>query len=242
MRGRRTSKITGGNSRLPDDDYKPSETRCIQDASFLEVVHPIEATGKINNKELTPIQKAITFCIMEHGGSASEQEILDFVTKKWKLINEKSIRQFQVKPCMRLIRLNLSIKKNNQQLFLPDPDKAGNMILGQYDPNASKHNDQTPESTDTIINESSSEELNQYAIETDFIEELMNYLNRSKYPVKFTDIVSFAKLSNFKINLFARLEFNRQIRAILVSLKVQGHLFYNPFDDSWCVNPILCQK
>lgn len=242
MRGRRVPKASTGGSRLPDDDYKPNEPRCMQDGSFLEIQHPIEAAGMINNKELTPIQKAITFCIMEHNGTASEQEILEFVTKKWKLINEKSARAFQVKPCMRLIRLNLSIKKNNQQLFLPDPDKPGNIVLGKYDPNASKSDEKSTENPDSQINESSSEDLNHINEGVDFQDELLSFLVRSKVAVKFDDILNFAKTLNCKIKLFSKLKFDRQIRAILISLKTQGLVYNNPFDDEWCHLPIVCQK
>lgn len=240
MRGRRSPKFASGTSRLPDDDYKPNESRCMQDGSFLDIIHPIEAAGMINNKELTPIQKAITFCIMDHGGSASENEILDFVTKKWKLINEKSIRQFQVKPCMRLIRLNLSIKKANQQLFLPDPEKPGNMILGSYDPTVAKHEDGTEDSHESPEIHSSSEEIQNSNV--DFTDELLSFMVRSKTSVKFDEILNFAKTLNCRIKLFSKLKFDRQIRAILISLKTQGLLYYNPFEDTWSHLPSIFQK
>ena len=110
--------------------YEAERSRHYQgDEDFMNTLHPFEETGKDAGKKSSPIQKALIRCIKDNGGSASEEQLLDYITKKWDIIMKYSERCFAEEPSVRIIRLNCAVKKRARHLFLPDPNKEGNWIL-----------------------------------------------------------------------------------------------------------------
>ena len=99
------------------------------DESFMNTLHPFEETGKDAGKKSSPLQKAIITCIKENNGSASEEQILEYIKTKWDIITRLSERQFLDEPSIRIVRLNCAIKKKGRHLFLKDPTKPGNWML-----------------------------------------------------------------------------------------------------------------
>lgn len=227
-RGRRALQSSPANLRRTDEEYHPVETKRVHSKGFLDVVHPIEVMGNENTKFLTPIQKAITKCIMDHGGSASETELLDYVSKNWRIINENSVRHFQVAPCKRLLRLNLSIKKNNQQLFIPDKERLGNYRIANILPSEtknsiSKEQDNLPTS---IIENNLSKKIT-------YESAILDFLRSSLKPQSFTEICNVVEKLDIDVYQYKNLSFKQRLRAILIGLKIKGYVYQIPIEDSW---------
>lgn len=95
--------------------------------------HPLESLDEKQNRNekshtkpitLTPIQKAITFCIQHNGGSATDDEVLAFIHRFWSTIvtfslsaNSNINYQYSKMIDKRVLRINFATAKDNQHLF-----------------------------------------------------------------------------------------------------------------------------
>ena len=80
--------------------------------------HPFEKDHFIESKSLTCTQRAITCCIQQNGGRATENEILAFVTDNWSILEKMGAKLATPLPDLRILRINLSVKKKSVPLFL----------------------------------------------------------------------------------------------------------------------------
>lgn len=94
--------------------------------SFIDVLfytaHPLELKGYTNI--LSPVQKAITIAIYQHGGRATEDQIVDFIVSHWKDIQNVSKSGFAREPDVRLLHVNEKIKKSEAYIFIRDPKNS----------------------------------------------------------------------------------------------------------------------
>lgn len=208
---------------------------------FLRVKHPFELAG-IVKKELSPVLKAITKCIMDHNGSASEVDIFKYINEKWEIISSHSPRLLQGSPTKRLIRLNLSTKKADAKLYLRDPNIKGNYILGRVsedhvidtDDGVKSETNDSKTDQDTKEKDSCNIEPIKFSIEDD----ILSYISDFKDGTMFHEILNHYKKNEFKSNLFGKLSLERQIRAILIVLKSKGLLYHYPEQNIWSRNKI----
>lgn len=105
---------------------------CISDRTFF--AHCSGKFSKYTDYHITPIQKAITYCMIYNGGSATSDQIVSFVGHFWDTIrtynnadNTGSTGSKYVNPPnKRIINMNFSFLRNNQPLFISyDDNKWG---------------------------------------------------------------------------------------------------------------------
>ena len=218
---------------------------------FMNTLHPFEELGKNSGKKSSPIQKAIISCIKEKGGSATEDEILEYVKEKWEIIMKYSERGFALDPSIRVIRLNCAVKKKARHLFLKDPNKKDAWILNSrprkipvrknsLSTRTSITNDDDEEEEIIDSNESStfasSPEVfaKQYVMAEETFERRVEHLIReSGKKMKLNDITN--ELENFEKEpgIFASLPLERRVRACLIVLKSERKVKYNENTQEW---------
>lgn len=150
--------------------------------SFLNTLHPFEETGKNAGKKSSPVQKAMIECIKANGGRATEEQLLESITKHWKVIKEKMERPIADEPSIRLIRLNLAVKKRGRRLFLRDPQDSNYWTLNSKPRKISKRRrarslDPSPDSDSEEENE---EEKKKEIFETQIFESQEERLKKLK--------------------------------------------------------------
>lgn len=72
-------------------------------------------------KTLSALQKALTWCINQHDGWATEDQLVDFLVENWAEITAICKQKFHQEPGLRLLHINTAIKKNGEYLFVRSP-------------------------------------------------------------------------------------------------------------------------
>jgi hypothetical protein len=90
----------------------------VQPESIRDALHPFEIAGFCGEKQLSVIQRAITYCIQYLGGSASEVEILSFLHRYWSHIVTGTHYSNSTIPNTRILRINFSAQKEKRFLFV----------------------------------------------------------------------------------------------------------------------------
>lgn len=83
-------------------------------------LHPFEI--KNYAKIISPVQKAITMAIYIKGGYITESEVINFLNRHWNEITAVSKQRFSRRPDLRLLHMNMAIKKKGMVLFVKNPD------------------------------------------------------------------------------------------------------------------------
>ena len=109
LSGRKRRKYCGDEENEPL--YKGEE-------EFMNAIHPLEIYAPKGRKKSSPMQRAIITCINNHHGSASEEQILEYILSKWDIINKYSERGVLTEPTIRVVRLNCAVKKRSRHLFI----------------------------------------------------------------------------------------------------------------------------
>lgn len=223
------------------------------DEEFMNTMHPFEASGRYTGKKSSPIQKAIIACINLYGGSASEEQLLQYVKKKWDIIVKYSEREFSTEPSIRVIRLNCAVKKKARHLFLKDPVKHDNWILNSSLRKTSckmKRNEESSnDETDAAIlcdddcsdysSESQDEECRVMKKDT-FEACVETYVRGIEGKVSFDEICCEMKKYENMRGIFETLSFARRVRACLIVFKSENMICHDSNDDKWfrpcCMN------
>lgn len=214
--------------------------------SFLNFIHPLEEYSGSIWKESSSLQVAMMYCINSMGGSASEECILDFIKKKWDIINKYSRRGVLIEPSIRVVRLNCTIKRKGRHLFIENPNKPHEWMLNtklrknsKYQPIQNDHEDSLPEyieknENNSEKNESKNDEELEYR--PIFDENVYEYIHEIGHPVEFIKISESMHSHSNDPGNFSRLPFLRRLRAVLMSLKCQGRINYDPLNNLWSDN------
>ncbi|OHT10448.1 hypothetical protein TRFO_20255 [Tritrichomonas foetus] len=137
----------------------------VEPGLILECEHPFEVAGLCGDKPLSPIQKAITYCMFFRGGSASDEEIIAFFRRFWKTIGPHTERKSP--PNLRILHSNLSVTRDSLPLFIPDDNgkwmpnslEKAEMMYSKMKNTELKSNESESEFSDVSENENS-EEIN----------------------------------------------------------------------------------
>lgn len=216
---------------------------------FMNTMHPFEETGKDSGKKSSPIQKAIISCIKEKGGSATEEEILEFVKGKWDIINKYSDRGFAMDPTVRVIRLNCAVKKKARHLFLKDPSNSSAWILNsapRKTPNRklqlsnrkkmteSEQSDVDVDDETLVSSDDSSLDMPISVMPSDTFERhVEDFMKESRRRYSFCEICQHLTQHDGEPGIFASLPFKRRVRACLIVLKSEQKVAFDEKTNLW---------
>lgn len=185
--------------------------------------HPFEITGQTEGKPLTLTQKTISYFIYHSGGSAREEDIVAFLNMHQRLISKDKKHQTTTKPDMRVLHLNMAIKKKGEFLFLPDVNIPGNIIInGTYDKPPDQI--QMPERRKTHSNKANT-----------FDQVLYDQLKKYRDGLMLEEIVLLMKPHEYVQGLFMTLPIRRRVRAQLIVLKNDNRVNFNDQTKAWSV-------
>lgn len=267
IRGRKPHAITAAaltkrkeQEKMEKLYYAERKKLFIGDEEFMNTLHPFEDSKKGCGKKSSPFQKALIACINENNGYATEQQLLDYVVKKWDIIVKYTPRAFISEPSIRVIRLNLSVRKKARHLFLKHPELPDTWIINssprknppkrtlfrntmidessEEDEKTSSEIEAPIESEPDVINES-------YIMHKDTFERYVeDYMKSVEGDVKLEDIA--LQLSKFKdkAGLFKCLPLERRVRACLIVLKSEGRVFFDEKTNTWSnqKKPLIIEK
>jgi hypothetical protein len=216
---------------------------------FMNTMHPFEETGKDSGKKSSPIQKAMIACIKAKGGSATEEELLEFVEEKWDIINKYSERGFATNPTIRIIRLNCAVKKKARHLFLRDPNNSAAWILNSSprkspckklklsSRNIVCESEQSEVEKDcvfsTLYDDSSNEQDAAVMPDATFERHVENLIKESRKQYTFSEICGLLMKHDGEPGIFASLPFKRRVRACLVVLKSEQKAIFDGNTNLW---------
>jgi hypothetical protein len=223
---------------------------------ILNTIHPFERLD--GTKELSAVQKAITLCIRQHNGCTSEQNVVEFLRSNWKDIQAIAQYPFQQEPDLRLLHINMQIKKGGDFLFLKvPPDKLAVNDFG-LPSDISSSNFSDNDDVKTIKKAESELSLKQMKSPQDsekggnceetqtvaesvgeFEKRLFERIQRAgvhgiEEKVLVNEAESFAKVSGG----FKHLELPRRVRAALLTMKLAGKIFWDKRAERWTREPI----
>lgn len=216
---------------------------------FMNTLHPFEETGKNCGKKSSPIQKAMISCIKENNGAASEEQLLEYITQRWQTIEKYSSRGFSMEPSIRIIRLNLAVRKKARHLFLKDPKNSEMWKLNSnprkvplkrilfkrpYGGDYSDFDDSDVEETQISVKPSEIEINQNYTMKENTFERCVeDYMRTIDRSVTIDEILKSLFEYRHKKGIFASLALDRRIRACLIVLKSEGKVFYDETTNSW---------
>lgn len=220
------------------DDVEPD--------NIFKCKHPLE---KVDDREsgdershgkvltLTPIQKAITFCIQHNGGSATDDEILAFIHRFWSTIVAYSIsidsgNNYQNSKIIdkRVLHINLAINKDNQPLFI------------KIEENRWKLNDTIPTSASSSTTTSNSSyrpstrsNTNFYSRDSSsFQDKIMEILKNSKsQSLTIDEIINKATDFKDEDGLFQGSPLDRRVRCVLQIKRILKEVSFDEVTSKW---------
>lgn len=202
-------------------------------------VHPMEGNPLLGVKGLSDIQKAITCCMIELGGTATSDEILAFIRKFWAAIESRSVRPYKSIPDKRIIHVAFSNKRSGVRLFVPI-DVDGERRYGLNYPDGQSDDAQEPHETEEEEN-AEIEEPQELSIPTGkmrFDERLFQTIASSKNGARAEDLIPVALKYGDDEGPFPHLDGIYRIRAVLILLKNKGRL--RRTIDTWGVQRWFC--
>jgi hypothetical protein len=196
-----------------------------------------------NGKELSAVQKAMTLCIRDHGGWATEQQLVDFFVEHWKEIVAISRKVFQQEPGMRLLHVNTHIRRNWELLFIKkDPDMFGVNDMGREFTQSElelSSNETYEEEEDENEDSSDSETLSECGSEAEgsFDDRLLGLIRTADSGISEARLVQEAAAFADAGGSFPHLQLPRRVRACLLSLKFMGLAFEKVSAREWTTEP-----
>ena len=222
VRRRRQDDTSKKKDLVIDDSLTPLQRE------ILKTKHPFERNGMTNGKTLSALQKALTYCIRQEGGWATEDHLVDFMLKNWKEITQISHQKFQQDPCLRLLHINTAIRKNGEYLFLRRPpnlvgiNTAGGEEIDTESEHAEEEEEQAKESEPEVRREPVQKMV--FGKNVPFEERVFEIVRASRDGISFDEIIEqaqeFASVSGWYPHLDARM----RVRACLLTYKVEKHL------------------
>lgn len=107
---------------------------CINDSEFEHLCENPSTSSKYRNLQLTPIQKAMTYCMIHDGGSTTDDAIVAFIMRFWKTISAynnsdtpgSTHQKYKAPPTKRILHINYAIIRGGWPLFVEhDKNKWG---------------------------------------------------------------------------------------------------------------------
>ncbi|EAY05696.1 hypothetical protein TVAG_005400 [Trichomonas vaginalis G3] len=216
---------------------------------FMNTYHPFEESKKGCGKKSSPLQKAIIFCMKQNNGAATEEQLLEFVRNKWDIIMKYTPRGFSMEPSLRVIRLNLVVRKKARHLFLKDPKNKDlwmlNSNLRKIPVKRTLFKSSAEEIPEENIENLASDSGNYSDSEPDsmygsyimnhdtFERHVEDFMRSIQTSVKIEEIANSLSKYKEKQGLFQCLPFERRIRACLVVLKSEGRVFFDELTNTW---------
>lgn len=230
IRRRRQDETTKKKDVIIDENLTPLQRE------ILKTKHPFERNGMTNGKTLSALQKALTYCIKQEGGWATESHLVDFMLKNWKEITQISHQKFQQEPGLRLLHINTAIRKNGEYLFLRrSPNLVGINMIGSDDvTNDSDHADEEEEQIkedEPILTHEPVHKLT-FDDHVPFEERVFEIVRASRDGIPFDELVEYARDFANVSGWFAHLDVHMRVRACLLTYKVERHLSESP-DHIW---------
>lgn len=196
-------------------------------------MHPMETHSTFGTKPLSLIQKAITCCINELGGSATAEQILVFVRHFWADIVKQGERAYKGIPDKRILHVALSNKRFGMRLFTPSPNDPGRYIVNPVAGVIEKHPVMKEEEDATEIEEEEEDNLETNGAEMVFDERVLNIVWSSKNGVRMEAITRLCNGHETEDGSFRHLRLNHRVRACLLLLKIQKRVVYNAKTGRW---------
>lgn len=186
----------------------------VNEFEICQCLHPFEESGLVSDGTISPIQKAITYCMKNLGGWATDEQILAFFRKYWSAIVESCDHNYKQIPDKRVLHINYAIQKERRALFVKcptDPNKWG------------------PNTMDNAIEEP----VYSYPQEDSFQHQVLSILR--KYPEGMTleELLEECKEMDKSYGLFANVDINERIKLSLYSLKDSELVQFDEATDIW---------
>ena len=212
-------------------DYNPE--------NIWKKVHPMEGNPLLGVKGLSDIQKAITCCMLEMGGTATSDEILAFIRRFWTAIESRSVRPYKSIPDKRIIHVAFSNKRSGVRLFVPI-EVNGERKYGLNYPDGHCEDQVEPQE----VEEEENVEI-EHALELQiptgkmrFEERLLKTIQSARSGARAEDLVQVALDYSDDEGPFSHLNGIYRVRATLILLKEKG-LLKRTVDD-WGVQRWSC--
>ena len=242
-RKNKSEEENNNSENIEENDEEEEHLEYQNEESFMNSIHPFEKNKKNSEAKTSPIQRAIIECIRINNGSATENQILQYVTSKWEIINKYSERSFKMEPTMRVIRLNCSVKKKSRHLFYKDPERNDSWIINEKkkkdrteDEKKDLVSDDNTDNNYDLLNKDDTPEISSQS--NDLFEELIfQYLESKRVPITNDELIQYASTISNKPGLFNQLPLFRRLRACLIVLKHSGRIFFHPLTSSWSTIP-----
>jgi hypothetical protein len=146
---------------------EPGSKDTTQESDIAKVVHPLAKGGVFPMKKFNCMQKAITYCILQNGGSVDERYIIRFLHDHWSFVNSDRAHPFKIAANLRLLHINTQARKKDVLLFLRDTQNSKSFICNTPDDMRNSgfdlppvpESDQDSESEDTVASEEGSFDL-----------------------------------------------------------------------------------
>ena len=231
---------------------------------FMNAIHPLEIYAPRSRKKSSPMQRAIITCINNNNGSASEEQILEYILSKWNIINKYSERGVLTEPTIRVVRLNCAVKKRSRHLFIKSSSYPNTWMLNsqQRKNHRKKPVRKIPESllakmhiqnaSDTESSDSCNElqfpdaesdeteikeELNEREDQKHCFEGiLLEFLQSKKTPVLIEEIEEYMKPYEKEKGMFFNFPLKRRVKGCLISLKCTGNVQTDTKGRKWILN------
>ncbi|OHT04432.1 hypothetical protein TRFO_06324 [Tritrichomonas foetus] len=236
------------------DDVDPDEINKFQ--------HPFEIGGLCKDKPLSPIQRAITYCMNHRGGSATDEEIVAFIRRFWSTIGSASDHQYRAPPDKRVLHINYSIVKENRPLFIRvdethwAPNKlsptshhsshhssknvsssssssASASASSSGNSNSTKEKDFSKSHFNSNSNSASSAMSSRRNENGYFQERLMWLIKELNMPMTTEEIAQHCESFKDAPGSFDNLSLLPRVKSVLAAKKVLGEVCYNEEKETW---------
>ena len=215
-----TSTMTTRSKTSLRDPFVGLDPQAIKE-KILRTKHPLEKSHYIESKGLTPSQRAITCCIQLCGGEASEEQLVYFLRNNWQVISTMSSRTPNI-PDMRVLRINLSVKKKSIPLFTQKQGEENVWCLTEtpegFYPPKNRTTTNVKESR-TFENRETFQQMIHKENPNSFEGKLTEIIKKFPDGILFNDIVKELESYSNSPGLFPTLPLSRRIHSILLAKK-----------------------
>jgi hypothetical protein len=205
-----------------DPDLTPLQKK------ILATKHPLEMRANSSKRPSLPLQRAITFFLRESGGQATENEVLEFIQTNWGEIQGISVPPFQQDPGLRLLHVQLAVKRDGKYLFMRGPgdcialNSQGIEVVRHFQPSSRSKQTDTAKVSDK-------EPLKP------FDEKLMEFLCCNPPGLTTEDLLRYLSKYKEAPGPFCHLDLPRRIRACLLTKKQEKIITFLEDQKVWRV-------
>jgi hypothetical protein len=178
---------------------------------------------------MTPVVRAIIFCIRQNTGEATEQQILDFLTDYWRAILDISPSS-PATPTLTFLRFCITTEKAGYFLFTRKESgrisvfgDAGEPLPHMpYNPSAGEIDARPFEATGSESRER-------------FEDQIMFLLKSRPHGLSEPQLLELLWCAQRAPGRFAHLDFNRRLRACLLAYKAERAITFRESSGLWTV-------